>query len=228
MPPERLARIVEQVNAQRPDLVLIAGDFVGDRSLDAVNIRPAEAWRRCAGLRARLGAFAVLGNHDYWRDGRAMRAALTAVGDPGARQSGGAGRAARARRARRPVGPAIIATTRPMRAMRGAARRAGAAQPQPRSVRDPAARYRPDARRPYPLRADPRCRFYGALSTDSAYGERYACGFIERERAQIDRHRRARREHLAAAADGAAGFLDGDDRAAARGARSAAAPAPRR
>src|ERR1043165_5090784 len=31
MPPERLALIVEQVNAQRPDLVLIAGDFIGDR-----------------------------------------------------------------------------------------------------------------------------------------------------------------------------------------------------
>src|ERR1044072_8271019 len=33
MPPERVARIVAQVNALHPDLVLIAGDFAGDRTL---------------------------------------------------------------------------------------------------------------------------------------------------------------------------------------------------
>lgn len=31
MPPSRLGRIVAQVNALRPDLVLIAGDFVSDK-----------------------------------------------------------------------------------------------------------------------------------------------------------------------------------------------------
>ena len=30
MPPERLARIVEQINALRPDIVLIAGDLISD------------------------------------------------------------------------------------------------------------------------------------------------------------------------------------------------------
>ena len=33
MPPDRLGRIVEQVNAERPDLVLIAGDIIGDRTI---------------------------------------------------------------------------------------------------------------------------------------------------------------------------------------------------
>ena len=31
MPPSRVARIVEQVNALKPDLVLFAGDFVSDK-----------------------------------------------------------------------------------------------------------------------------------------------------------------------------------------------------
>jgi predicted MPP superfamily phosphohydrolase len=31
MPPERLARIVERINALQPDIVLIAGDFVSDK-----------------------------------------------------------------------------------------------------------------------------------------------------------------------------------------------------
>ena len=33
MPPERLARIVEQANALRPDIVFIAGDFISDRRM---------------------------------------------------------------------------------------------------------------------------------------------------------------------------------------------------
>jgi len=81
MPPERLARIVEQVNAQRPDLVLIAGDFIGTRSLSTRHYSPAEIAAPLRGLRARLGVLAVLGNHEHLHgDARAMRAALTAVG----------------------------------------------------------------------------------------------------------------------------------------------------
>src|SRR6218665_2495349 len=67
MPPERLARIVEQVNAHNPDLVLIAGDFAGDRMLSTRHYTDVETVAPLAGLRARLGTIAVLGNHDYWR-----------------------------------------------------------------------------------------------------------------------------------------------------------------
>src|SRR5436853_3546488 len=65
MPPERVARIVAQVNAQRPDLILIAGDVAGDRALSR-QYSTAESVAPLAGLRARLGTIAVLGNHDYW------------------------------------------------------------------------------------------------------------------------------------------------------------------
>jgi hypothetical protein len=72
----RLRRIVGQVNAARPDLVLLAGDFV-------VGHEAAGAARRAAGLEAPLsrlnaplGVVAVLGNHDHWTSPNEDRAAL--------------------------------------------------------------------------------------------------------------------------------------------------------
>lgn len=77
--PARLGRIVTQVNALRPDLVLIAGDFTpGEDAIDA-----AMATARLAplkGLRARLGVVAVPGNHDHWTGLGAVRTALEAAG----------------------------------------------------------------------------------------------------------------------------------------------------
>lgn len=76
----RLTAIVAQVNALRPDLVLIAGDFVegrgAGRSLRAVPILR----RTLARLRAPLGIVAVPGNHDYWTDAEPLFAALRASG----------------------------------------------------------------------------------------------------------------------------------------------------
>jgi predicted MPP superfamily phosphohydrolase len=79
MPPERLARIVAQVNALAPDIVLIAGDFIGDGWLQT-QVPPAEAVAPLRALRSRLGTFAVLGNHDHWNDAPAIAAALRANG----------------------------------------------------------------------------------------------------------------------------------------------------
>lgn len=64
-PPSRVARIVAQVNALRPDLVLIAGDTEQERLLSTRVYDAAEASAPLAGLRARYGTVAVLGNHDY-------------------------------------------------------------------------------------------------------------------------------------------------------------------
>ncbi|PVX28218.1 metallophosphoesterase [Sphingomonas pokkalii] len=64
-PPSRLARVVAQVNALRPDLVLIAGDIEQERTISTQVYSGAEASAPLAGLRARLGVVAVLGNHDY-------------------------------------------------------------------------------------------------------------------------------------------------------------------
>lgn len=61
MPPARIATIVEQVNALRPDIVVLAGDFVGDNWIGA-QYPVAAAIAPLARLRARLGVYAVLGN----------------------------------------------------------------------------------------------------------------------------------------------------------------------
>lgn len=76
MPPERLRRIVDRINALRPDLVLVAGDLVSDRRLSTRRYDLREAVAPLAALRARLGVVAVLGNHDHWRDAAAARGAL--------------------------------------------------------------------------------------------------------------------------------------------------------
>jgi uncharacterized protein len=64
-PPWRLARVVAQVNALKPDLVLIAGDVEQERTLTTRVYDAAEATAPLAGLRASHGVVAVLGNHDY-------------------------------------------------------------------------------------------------------------------------------------------------------------------
>ena len=80
--PAHLAHVVAEVNALAPDLVLIAGDFLSTGELLARAPRAPGATAPLAGLRARLGTVAVLGNHDYGRHGRARRvtAALAANG----------------------------------------------------------------------------------------------------------------------------------------------------
>jgi predicted MPP superfamily phosphohydrolase len=80
MPPERLERIVTRLNALEPDLVLIAGDFVSDKALSTHRYAAAEAVAPLAALEAEYGVFAVLGNHDHWRDAPAFRAALPDAG----------------------------------------------------------------------------------------------------------------------------------------------------
>jgi predicted MPP superfamily phosphohydrolase len=60
--PERLRGIVEKVNAQRPDLVAIMGDFASRSAKQLDTRRLTCALRE---LRARDGVLTILGNHDY-------------------------------------------------------------------------------------------------------------------------------------------------------------------
>lgn len=75
----RLRRVVAQVDALHPDLILIAGDFLaGHRRFPAGRIDTLLA--PLAGLRAPLGVVAVLGNHDYGAGRAAVGPALAARG----------------------------------------------------------------------------------------------------------------------------------------------------
>lgn len=80
MPPKRLARIVAQINAAKPDLVLFAGDMVSDKAVATHIYGGTEAMAPLAKLDAPLGAVAVMGNHDHWRGLAEMRKGLTAAG----------------------------------------------------------------------------------------------------------------------------------------------------
>lgn len=76
----RLARIVTQINALRPDLVVIAGDFISGEDPDAGARAALRLRAPLSGLRARHGAVAVLGNHDHWTAPATVRAQLAGAG----------------------------------------------------------------------------------------------------------------------------------------------------
>jgi predicted MPP superfamily phosphohydrolase len=79
MPPARVARIVQQINALRPDIAVAAGDFVGDSWIGA-QYPIGEAVAPLAQLRARLGVYAVLGNNDWDVGASTVIRALRGVG----------------------------------------------------------------------------------------------------------------------------------------------------
>ncbi len=81
----RLRSIVRRMNRETPDLVVLLGDYAGghtpaelrkasERALVMKGLAPL------GDFTSRLGTYAVLGNHDWWYDGRAIEAALQAEG----------------------------------------------------------------------------------------------------------------------------------------------------
>jgi predicted MPP superfamily phosphohydrolase len=78
--PERVARVVERVNEERPDVVLLLGDYVDPEVALGTEVSPEPVARALGGLRAPLGTVAVLGNHDWGFGGDRVAAALAAVG----------------------------------------------------------------------------------------------------------------------------------------------------
>jgi predicted MPP superfamily phosphohydrolase len=79
---ERIERLVAAVNAQRPDLVLLLGDYIDPEVRFGSRVAPATVASRLGALRAPLGVAAVMGNHDWANEGPEMRAALRAAGIP--------------------------------------------------------------------------------------------------------------------------------------------------
>ena len=79
MPPGRLARIVEQLNALHPDLVLLGGDYTGHKLLGTHDYSIEEAIQPLGNFHPRLGVFGVLGNHDRGQAAE-VRAAFSSIG----------------------------------------------------------------------------------------------------------------------------------------------------
>lgn len=76
---ERLQQVVEAVLAQEPDLVVVTGDFViGSGWNDSLQTVLDEMVEELSVLTEGCATLAVLGNHDYWTNAGAVRAALHA------------------------------------------------------------------------------------------------------------------------------------------------------
>lgn len=79
---DMLRRIVADLNASKPDLILLPGDFVHHGLIDGETVSPEDIAAELGALKAPLGVYATLGNHDWWFDGDRMKKALEAVGIP--------------------------------------------------------------------------------------------------------------------------------------------------
>jgi len=83
---DKLRRIVEKTNAENPALIVLLGDFViggpggGGGVRGGAFVGPERIAAELRNLRAPLGVFAVLGNHDWWYDGDRVSRALTEAG----------------------------------------------------------------------------------------------------------------------------------------------------
>lgn len=72
---ELVDRCVKMINAQKPDLIVLCGDYVSHDS------EPIERLsQHLTQLSAPLGVFAVLGNHDHWSGAAHITRQLTAAG----------------------------------------------------------------------------------------------------------------------------------------------------
>jgi hypothetical protein len=77
---EQLEVVVERVNAQRPHLVLLAGDYMIGGIPGGELVPPEDVASVLRKLKAPLGVYAVLGNHDWWFDGPSVRDAFEVEG----------------------------------------------------------------------------------------------------------------------------------------------------
>lgn len=80
----KIERVVKAMNRQKPDIIVLAGDFLIDFVVGGKYMPPKQVASMLAGLKAPLGVYAVLGNHE-WNDTHEpaeMEDALEAVGIP--------------------------------------------------------------------------------------------------------------------------------------------------
>ena len=89
MTPARIRAIAAQVNALRPDVILLAGDYIGADGLRRGDARLRQnrpdggfedkGLAALDALRAPLGTYAIMGNHDGYWDCAHVRAVLAAT-----------------------------------------------------------------------------------------------------------------------------------------------------
>ena len=78
MPPSRVVHIARRLNALLPDLILVAGDLVSEKRTATRIYSEEEVAAPISAFQARLGTVIVPGNHDHWADLDAIIDALEA------------------------------------------------------------------------------------------------------------------------------------------------------
>jgi uncharacterized protein len=78
----KLQRIVELTNAENPDLIVLLGDYNTGGRNNPHHVEPEVTARYLKNLKAPLGVYGVLGNHDWWYDGEKTRHAFESEGIP--------------------------------------------------------------------------------------------------------------------------------------------------
>ncbi len=77
MPISRIEEIVEITNALEPELIVLLGDYVAGLGLYKTGVVHMREWGPLlARLKAPLGSYAILGNHDWWTSANAVRKTL--------------------------------------------------------------------------------------------------------------------------------------------------------
>jgi hypothetical protein len=77
---DAVARASDALQAERPDLICLLGDFIDRRAFFSRPVDARALAARLATLRAPLGVRAVLGNHDWYAGARRIALALAGVG----------------------------------------------------------------------------------------------------------------------------------------------------
>lgn len=73
---KKLRLIVERTNELQPELIVILGDYIAYDGLLSRRVSPKEFGPMLKGFTAPHGVYSVLGNHDWWHNGKEVRAAL--------------------------------------------------------------------------------------------------------------------------------------------------------
>ncbi len=77
----KLEEVVQMANSAEPDIILLAGDYLVDRNIPGGEfVTPQDVARLLKPLRAPLGVYAVLGNHDWWSTPQDVHDAFESVG----------------------------------------------------------------------------------------------------------------------------------------------------
>ncbi len=79
---EKIRELVELANAQNPDLIVLLGDYVSQKSGKFSDLKmPSEIIAaNLEGFQAKYGVYAIIGNHDWWFDEKKMRVEMENAG----------------------------------------------------------------------------------------------------------------------------------------------------